>query len=49
MAIVLMFIGWSGHPFNLTAIGEVNKGDTMRVGAYTIKVADLTDRDTKDY
>src|SRR5580698_1250485 len=49
MAIVLMFIGWSGHPFNQTAIGEVNKGDTMRVGAYTIKVADLTDRDTKDY
>ena len=49
MAIVLMFIGWSGHPFNQTAIGEVNKGDTMRVGAYTIKVADLTDHDTKDY
>ena len=35
MGIVLMFIGWSGHPFNQTAIGEVNKGDTMRVGAYT--------------
>src|SRR5580704_265251 len=49
MGIVLMFIGWSGHPFNQTAIGEVNKGDTMHVGAYTIKVADLTDHDTADY
>ena len=43
MGIVLMFIGWSGHPFNQTAVGEVNKGDTMRVGAYTLKVADLVD------
>ena len=32
MGIVLMFIGWSGHPFNQTAIGEVNKGDTMQRG-----------------
>src|SRR5580692_7807218 len=49
MGIVLMFIGWSGHPFNQTAIGEVNKGDTMRVGAYTLKVADLTQGETSDY
>jgi cytochrome c-type biogenesis protein CcmF len=49
MGIVLMFVGWSGHPFNQTAIGEVNKGDTMRVGAYTLKVADLTQGDTPDY
>lgn len=49
MGMVLMFVGWSGHPFNQTAIGEVNKGDTMRVGAYTLKVADLTDGDTPDY
>jgi cytochrome c-type biogenesis protein CcmF len=49
MGIVLMFIGWSGHPFNQTAIGEVNKGDTMKVGAYTLKVADLTQGDMPDY
>jgi cytochrome c-type biogenesis protein CcmF len=49
MGMVLMFIGWSGHPFNQTAIGEVNKGDTMRVGAYTLKVADLTQGDMPDY
>jgi cytochrome c-type biogenesis protein CcmF len=49
MGIVLMFVGWSGHPFNQTSIGEVNKGDTMRVGAYTLKVADLTTADLPDY
>jgi cytochrome c-type biogenesis protein CcmF len=49
MGIVLMFIGWSGHPFNQTAIGEVDKGDTMRVGSYLLKVADLTQGETSDY
>jgi cytochrome c-type biogenesis protein CcmF len=49
MGMVLMFIGWSGHPFNQTAIGEVNKGDTMRVGSYLLKVADLTQGETSDY
>jgi cytochrome c-type biogenesis protein CcmF len=49
MGMVLMFIGWSGHPFNQTAVGEVNKGDTMHVGAYTLKVADLTQGDMPDY
>jgi cytochrome c-type biogenesis protein CcmF len=49
MGIVLMFIGWSGHPFNQTVIGEVNKGDTLKVGAYNLKVADLTQGETADY
>jgi cytochrome c-type biogenesis protein CcmF len=49
MGIVLMFIGWSGHPFNQTVIGEVNKGDTLKVGAYSLKVADLTQGEVADY
>jgi cytochrome c-type biogenesis protein CcmF len=49
MGIVLMFIGWSGHPFNKTAVGEVNKGDVLRVGSYTLKVLDLTQGDAGDY
>jgi cytochrome c-type biogenesis protein CcmF len=49
MGIVLMFIGYSGHPFNQTSIGEVDKGDTMKVGAYTLKVMDLVDGDTPNY
>jgi cytochrome c-type biogenesis protein CcmF len=49
MGMVLMFIGWSGHPFNQTSIGEVNKGGSMKVGAYTLKVMDLTQGETADY
>lgn len=49
MGMVLMFIGWSGHPFNVTAVGEVNKGDVMKVGSYTLKVVDLTEGDTPNY
>jgi cytochrome c-type biogenesis protein CcmF len=49
MGIVLMFIGWSGHPFNQTAVADVDKGDTMKVGAYTLRVADLTQGDTANY
>ena len=49
MGIVLMFVGWSGHPFNQTSIGEVEKGDSMRVGAYILKVADLQESETPNY
>jgi len=49
MGIVLMFIGYSGHPFNQTAVGEVDKGDVMKVGAYTLRVMDLTEGDTPNY
>jgi len=49
MGIVLMFVGYSGHPFNQTTVGEVNKGDSMQVGAYTLKVVDLTEGDTPNY
>jgi cytochrome c-type biogenesis protein CcmF len=49
MGIVLMFIGYSGHPFNQTSVGEVDKGDVMKVGAYTLKVLDLTEGDTPNY
>jgi cytochrome c-type biogenesis protein CcmF len=49
MGIVLMFIGWSGHPFNQTAVADVDKGDTMKVGAYTLRVADLTEGETPNY
>ncbi len=44
MGIVLMFVGWSGHPFNQTAVGDVEKGGAMQVGAYTLRVANLTSR-----
>ena len=49
MGIVFMFIGYSGHPFNQTSVGEVDKGGVMQVGAYTLKVLDLTEGDTPNY
>ena len=49
MGIVLMFVGWSGHPFNITAVGEVDKGSVLQVGNYTLKVVDLTEGDTPSY
>jgi cytochrome c-type biogenesis protein CcmF len=49
MGIVLMFIGYAGHPFNQSAVGDVNKGDVMKVGHYTLRVVDLTQGDTPNY
>lgn len=49
MAIVLMFVGFSGKPFDQRETGEVNKGDVMHVGRYTLQVVDLIDGDTADY
>ena len=30
MGIVLIFIGFTGHAFNVNEVKELNKGDTMR-------------------
>ncbi len=37
MGIVLMFIGFTGHAFNQNEVKELNNGDTMRVGTYTLQ------------
>ena len=49
MGIVFMFIGWSGTPFNQTTIGEVEKGKSMRVGAYSLQLVDLIEGETPEY
>jgi cytochrome c-type biogenesis protein CcmF len=49
MGIVLMFVGWSGAPFKITVVGDVEKGHDMKVGAYTLHVADLTEGDNPNY
>jgi cytochrome c-type biogenesis protein CcmF len=49
MGIVLMFIGWSGQPFNQSTIGEVEKGGSMKVGAYNLQVVDLTEGENAEY
>jgi cytochrome c-type biogenesis protein CcmF len=41
MGIVLIFVGLTGHAFNQSEVKELNIGDTMRVGAYDLKMVDL--------
>jgi len=49
MGIVLMFIGFTGHAFNKSEVKELNKGDSMRVGAYTLKMVDLKEGEEQNY
>src|SRR3954463_12871435 len=39
MGIVLMFIGFTGHAFNVAEVKELNQGDSMQIGRYTLKMA----------
>jgi cytochrome c-type biogenesis protein CcmF len=49
MGIVLMFIGFTGHAFNQSEVKELNKGDSMQVGAYNLKMVDLEQGENQNY
>jgi cytochrome c-type biogenesis protein CcmF len=49
MGIVLIFIGVTGHAFNLNEVKELNKGDSMRIGAYNLKMVDLEQGENENY
>jgi len=49
MGIVLMFIGFTGHAFNQAEVKELNKGDSMRVGVYTLKMIDMQQGGNENY
>src|SRR3954454_4780355 len=49
MGIVLMFIGFTGHAFNINEVKEVNTGDVMRVGKYDLKMMDLQQGQNETY
>ncbi|HXB73764.1 MAG TPA: heme lyase CcmF/NrfE family subunit [Candidatus Acidoferrales bacterium] len=49
MGIVLMFIGFTGHAFNQAEVKELNKGDTMKVGVYTLRMTDLLQGENENY
>jgi cytochrome c-type biogenesis protein CcmF len=49
MGIVLMFIGFTGHAFNQSDVKELNKGDSMRIGSYDLKMVDLQVGDAGNY
>ena len=49
MGIVLIFVGLTGHAFNQSEVKELNIGDTMRVGAYALKMVDLKQGENQNY
>jgi len=49
MGIVLIFIGVTGRAFDLKDVKELNKGDSMRIGAYTLKMVDLQQGENDNY
>ena len=49
MGIVLMFIGFTGHAFNVNEVKEVNTGDVMRVGKYDLKMMELQQGQNENY
>jgi cytochrome c-type biogenesis protein CcmF len=49
LAIVLMFIGFTGSAFNQDTTAQVKVGDTIRLGRYELKVKDLRESDNENY
>jgi cytochrome c-type biogenesis protein CcmF len=49
MGIVLIFVGITGHAFNQSEVKELNKGDSMQVGAYSLKMVDLQQGENENY
>ena len=49
LGVVLMFVGFTGHAFNQSDTRELNKGDEMKVGAYTLRMADLRQGENQNY
>jgi cytochrome c-type biogenesis protein CcmF len=49
MAIVLMFIGWTGAAFNQDITAEVKVGEPFKLGKYELKVKTVSDGDNENY
>jgi cytochrome c-type biogenesis protein CcmF len=49
MGIVLMFIGFTGAAFNQNAHRDVKVGDTMTIGNYDLKIAEMKSGETENY
>ena len=49
MAIVLMFIGFTGQAFNQSKTVEVAKGDSFKIGQYDLTVVNLLEGENENY
>ncbi len=49
MGIVLAFIGFTGHAFNLAEVKELNTGDAMKIGTYELRMVNLAQGEEENY
>jgi cytochrome c-type biogenesis protein CcmF len=49
MGIVLMFIGFTGQAFKLSDVKELNNGDSMKIGHYNLRMANLEHGENDNY
>ena len=49
MGIVLVFIGFTGHAFNQNEVKELNQGDSMKIGHYSLRMARLEQGENENY
>jgi cytochrome c-type biogenesis protein CcmF len=49
MGIVLMFIGFTGHAFNLNDVKEMAPGDSLKIGNYDLKMVGLDQGENQNY
>src|SRR5262249_32571444 len=49
MAIVLMFIGFTGAAFNKDVTAEVKVGEPFHVGNYELKIKNISDGDNENF
>jgi cytochrome c-type biogenesis protein CcmF len=49
MGIVLMFIGFTGHAFNQNEVKELNQGDSMQIGTYSLKMDRMEQGENENY
>ena len=49
MGIVLMFVGFTGQAFQLKDVKELNNGDAMKIGHYSLRMVKLEHGDNENY
>jgi cytochrome c-type biogenesis protein CcmF len=49
IGIVLMFIGFTGHAFNLNEVKEMAAGDALKIGTYDLKMSGMEQGQNDNY
>ena len=49
IAIVMLFIGFTGAAFNKDATSDVKVGDKFQIGRYELKIRDLLDGENENF